>query len=138
MHYLEDEAVTIDGVRFYGSPWQPEFMDWAFNLPRGEALAAVWAKIPVGVDVLVTHGPPAGIGDLVHGRSTGCAELRRRLDEVAPALHMFGHIHEDGGAWRLGRSVIANVTTWDGERAASVFDLDDGVVTPVAVPPARS
>jgi len=33
--YLFDSEVVIDGVKFYGSPWQPEFYDWAFNLPRG-------------------------------------------------------------------------------------------------------
>lgn len=64
MHYLEDSEITLDGMRFYGSPWQPEFHDWAFNLPRGEPLAAVWRRIPRGIDVLITHGPPAGIGDL--------------------------------------------------------------------------
>jgi hypothetical protein len=32
--YLEDELVEIEGIRIYGSPWQPEFCDWAFNLPR--------------------------------------------------------------------------------------------------------
>ena len=37
--YLEDSGATIDGVSFWGSPWQPEFNDWAFNLPRGKALA---------------------------------------------------------------------------------------------------
>jgi len=37
--YLFDTEVVIDGVKFYGSPWQPEFYDWAFNLPRGEKLA---------------------------------------------------------------------------------------------------
>jgi predicted phosphohydrolase len=91
-HYLKDAEVMIDGVRFYGSPWQPAFHDWAFNLPRGAALAAVWAKIPRGVDVLITHGPPNGIGD----RTTmvaraGCVDLRRRVAELAPALHLFGH-----------------------------------------------
>ena len=29
--YLFDTEVVIDGVKFYGSPWQPEFYDWAFN-----------------------------------------------------------------------------------------------------------
>jgi len=32
--YLQDQEVTIDGLRFYGSPWQPWFYDWAFNLQR--------------------------------------------------------------------------------------------------------
>src|SRR5437868_2684228 len=31
--YLEDSGATIAGVRYWGSPWQPEYNDWAFNLP---------------------------------------------------------------------------------------------------------
>src|SRR5262245_56304965 len=46
--YLLDRAATVAGLRFYGSPWQPEFLNWAFNLPRGEPLRAVWSKIPAG------------------------------------------------------------------------------------------
>ena len=136
VHYLEDSEVTLDGMRFYGSPWQPEFNNWAFNLPRGERLAAMWQKIPTGLDVLVTHGPPAGIGDRssFSGRA-GCADLGRRVVEVAPRLHVFGHIHEDGGAWREGATLYANVTTWECERAASTFDLDAHAVVPVAIPP---
>src|ERR1043165_6468045 len=57
--YLEDAGATIEGRQLWGSPWQPAFHDWAFNLPRGEALATVWRKIPPGLDILVTHGPPA-------------------------------------------------------------------------------
>ena len=134
--YLQDEAATIDGVRFYGSPWQPAFNDWAFNLPRGEALAAKWRAIPSGLDVLVTHVPPAGIGDdtEVAGRQ-GCADLRARVAEVAPRLHLFGHIHRDGGLWRDGATTFANVTTWECERGATVLDLDAHAVTPVDVPP---
>ncbi len=76
--YLQDSEATIDGVRFWGSPWQPAFNDWAFNLPRGEALARKWALIPTGIDVLVTHGPPHGIGDW-SGDSVrrGCEDLLR-------------------------------------------------------------
>jgi len=135
--YLEDAGAAIDGVRFWGSPWQPAFHDWAFNLPRGEPLAAVWRRIPPSIDVLVTHGPPAGIGDRspVGGRA-GCADLRARVAELAPRLHLFGHIHQDGGAWRHGATVYANVTTWECERAPTVIDLAaGGEVRPVVVPP---
>ncbi|HEY4179483.1 MAG TPA: metallophosphatase domain-containing protein [Kofleriaceae bacterium] len=135
-HYLEDSEVTLDGLRFYGSPWQPEFNNWAFNLPRGEALAAKWRQIPLGLDVLITHGPPAGMGDRssYSGRA-GCAELRVRVGEVAPRLHLFGHIHEDGGAWREGQTLYSNVTTWECERGASVFDIDASNVVASNIPP---
>jgi predicted phosphohydrolase len=135
MTYLQDAEVTLDGIRFYGSPWQPEFHQWAFNLPRGPQLAAVWSKIPPGIDVLITHGPPEGFGDRspVGGRA-GCADLRARLEVARPRLHVFGHIHQDGGLWKHDGVVLANVTTWECERAPTVIDVDPTTITPVHVP----
>lgn len=136
MHYLQDQAVELEGVRFYGSPWQPEYGGWAFNLPRGPHIAERWQLIPPGLDVLITHGPPEGFGDRtpIAGRA-GCADLRRRVDLVAPRLHLFGHIHQDGGVWTHGATTFANVTTWECERGATVIDLDATGVHPVIVPP---
>ncbi|HVK86402.1 MAG TPA: metallophosphatase domain-containing protein [Kofleriaceae bacterium] len=135
-HYLQDDELVLEGLRFYGSPWQPEFHGWAFNLPRGEPLAAVWRNIPHGIDVLVTHGPPAGIGDRIAiANRGGCADLRRRIAEVQPRLHLFGHIHQDGGVWTEGATMFANVTTWECERAPTVIDIDAASVTPIVVPP---
>ena len=86
----------------------------------------------------MTHSPPAGIGDdsEVAGR-TGCADLRRRVEEIAPRLHLFGHIHRDGGLWREGATTFANVTTWECERGATVIDLDARALAAVVVPPAH-
>lgn len=124
--YLEDAETTIDGVRFWGSPWQPWFHDWAFNLRRGEALAAKWALVPEGIDVLVTHGPPLGFGDRssLGASRQGCADLLARVRAVRPLLHLFGHIHEDGGVWQDGGTCFANVTTWECELSPRVFDVD--------------
>ena len=102
--YLEDEAATIDGVKFYGSPWQPRFYDWAFNLPRGsEKLRIKWAAIPDDTQVLVTHGPPKGIGDSVpRGELTGCEHLLARVGQLEGLkAHIFGHIHEGYGTYRF-------------------------------------
>ena len=136
VHYLQDQALELDGVRFYGSPWQPEFGGWAFNLPRGPQIAERWNLIPPGLDVLITHGPPAGFGDRTpRGGRVGCADLLQRIDVVRPRLHLFGHIHEDGGVWTHGDTTFANVTTWECERGATVIDLDAAGVHPVLVPP---
>ena len=43
---------------------QPEFCNWAFNLDRGEKCLEKWDLIPEGIDILITHGPPIGHGDL--------------------------------------------------------------------------
>jgi len=122
--YLEDAAATVDGVKFWGSPWQPRFFDWAFNLSRGAPLAAKWRLIPDDVDVLVTHGPPHGIGDRVARGHEGCEDLLARVRVVRPLLHLFGHIHEDPGVWVEAGVTHANVTTAEGELAPTVFDLD--------------
>ena len=101
--YLQDDSVTIEGVKFYGSPWQPEFCNWAFNLPRGHMLREKWKMIPDDTNVLVTHGPPHMIGDtVVDGRNEGCRDLRTRIDELQHLkLHVFGHIHHSAGLYTM-------------------------------------
>ena len=97
--YLQNNYITINGVKFYGSPYQPEFCDWAFNLRRGLPLAAQWAQIPDDTDVLITHGPPAGILDrTMDGQNVGCEDLLHRVREIKPKVHVFGHIHCAHGA----------------------------------------
>ena len=73
--YLEDSSADVCGYKVYGSPWQPEFCDWAFNLPRGDEIRKKWEAIPTDTDILLVHGPPAGHGDRCrHGR-VGCQDL---------------------------------------------------------------
>jgi predicted phosphohydrolase len=110
--YLQDTGVELLGLHFWGSPWQPEFHSWAFNLPRGDELARTWARIPTDVDVLVTHGPPAGVLDRTDsGEEVGCealaAELRSRL---RPKLHVFGHIHEGYGILERDGTAYVNAS----------------------------
>jgi Icc-related predicted phosphoesterase len=138
--YLEDSEATVNGVRFWGSPWQPEFNDWAYNLPRGAPIASKWALIPKGIDVLITHGPPMGIGDRGPlGERAGCADLLARVREIRPRLHLFGHIHQDGGVWHVDATCFANVTTWECERQPTVLTIEPGTVRAhgEVVPPAR-
>lgn len=95
--YLQDSFVEVENLKIYGSPWQPRFFDWAFNLNRGAELAAKWELIPNDTDVLITHGPPNGILDEVPRKysieNAGCEDLRKRVEEIKPKLHIFGHIH---------------------------------------------
>ena len=114
--YLEDGLVDIDGVKFYGSPWQPWFYDWAFNLSRNDPerdyphARKIWGQIPDGVDVLITHGPPLNIRDQCQdGRRVGCPILRDRVLQIKPKLHVFGHIHGGYGAEKVDGIQFANV-----------------------------
>ena len=113
--YLEDELATVAGLRIWGSPWQPWFYDWAFNLPRdGDELAAVWAQVPAGVDVLLTHSPAHGILDRTsRGDAAGCERLRAELARIRPRLHVCGHIHEAYGEMHVDGTHHVNASTCD-------------------------
>ncbi|MGH9941515.1 MAG: metallophosphatase domain-containing protein [Pyrinomonadaceae bacterium] len=112
--YVQDNFVECEGLKIYGSPWQPWFMDWAFNLPRGRALEEKWALIPAGTDVLVTHGPPYGILDEVpRGERVGCEALAEAVGRVHPLLHVFGHIHHSYGRRELNGVTYANAAICD-------------------------
>lgn len=134
--YLQDQETTIDGVRFYGSPWQPWWHDWAFNLLRGQEIAKKWAMIPEGIDVLLVHGPPHGYGDtVVRGERVGCEELTRAIDKKKPKVVCFGHIHEDTGVWKRNDSVLVNCSIGYrvghrdlASREPFVFEIVDRVV----------
>ena len=131
VHYLFDNEVVIDGVKFYGSPWQPEFYDWAFNLPRGEKLAEKWKKIPGDTDVLITHGPARGMLDhTISGELVGCEDLLNRVLEVQPKIHVCGHIHWAYGQENffgtefLNASVLNERYQYENEPIKLLFDLE--------------
>lgn len=99
--YLEHEEVVINGVRVFGSPYQPAIprRTMAFNLSRGAESAAVWETVPAGIDVLCTHGPPYGRRDRIFlgGKRVGCRALAAAVQRTQPQYHVFGHIHESYG-----------------------------------------
>lgn len=124
IEYLQDEDFVLyfdgpngdwseDNIRIYGSPWQPEFFNWAFNLPRnGEEMKAKWDAIPTNTDILVTHGPPYGYLDIPGGQSirVGCEMLRYKVDEIKPKIHVFGHIHGSYGHYFNGDTHFFNTS----------------------------
>lgn len=98
--YLQDNFTIIEGIKIYGSPWQPEFFNWAFNLPRnGKELKQKWEMIPNDIDILITHSPAFGCLDRVINRdeSLGCEKLTDRLETTKPKIHVCGHIHTGYG-----------------------------------------
>lgn len=112
--FLQDKAAIIEGIKFYGSPWQPEFMDWAFNLQRdGIDLMNKWAAIPDDTEILLTHGPPFGILDMtLQGEQVGCEQLARRIKQLKHLqIHAFGHIHEAYGVEEINQVKYINACT---------------------------
>ena len=99
--YLQDSSTTFRGYKIYGSPWTPTFKKWHFMKDRGPEIAERWALIPEDTDILVTHGPPAGVLDLVERfdrmEHIGCKDLFSRVINLKLTLHVFGHIHGSYG-----------------------------------------
>jgi Icc-related predicted phosphoesterase len=123
IEYLEDDLILlgdgdyIDMIKIWGSPWQPEFHNWAFNLPRGEALKEKWDMIPQNTDILLVHGPPNGKLDFVPyvGENVGCEEMMKKIKEINPKIVIFGHIHEGFGYVFDGDTHYINAAVLDGK-----------------------
>jgi uncharacterized protein len=108
---LHGEAMTIDGVEFFGlgagipvTPWE-----WSFDLDE-EAAAAMLAPCPAGA-VLVLHSPPRGHCDAsADGTEFGSPALLRAIEEKQPRLAVCGHIHESWGCKStIGATPVRNL-----------------------------
>src|SRR3954464_4611618 len=86
-HYLQDSGIELFGLKLYGSPWTGQFFNWAF-MKEDEDLGPIWDKIPPGVDILITHGPPKGILD--HNALSfkcGSQTLWDKVRQIQPRVH---------------------------------------------------
>lgn len=111
---LISEGIEIEGIKFYGSPFTPTFMDWAFMGSEME-LAAEFNKIPEDTNVLITHGPPKYILDKVlNGPHVGSESLAERVRELKNLkVHAFGHIHEEAGHMKQWGKLFVNASILD-------------------------
>lgn len=118
INVLVDSSVTIDGIKFYGSPWTHVSPKWGFQFPWWERDSkthkATWEAIPEDVNVLITHSPPSGILDQAPKRTfsgtipnefeyCGDKYLAEELTKRKQlSHHFFGHIHESHGHKNVG------------------------------------
>lgn len=113
--YLEDEAIELEGLNFYGSPVQLEFCNWAFNRSE-ESLARYWEGIPNNTDILITHSPAFGILDEVNnnGIHLGSPSLYNEIiNRVKPLIHTTGHIHSGHGTKVIDNTLFINASSLD-------------------------
>ncbi len=121
--YLENQGTTIDGVKFWGSPYTPTFGDWAFMKAR-EKINKVWDTIPADTDILIVHGPPKGIRDLSFDREgklemCGCSALFKKCRHLRNLKAVcFGHIHNMDGV--------------DTNQGISTYDFSDTIFSNAA------
>lgn len=100
-------------ISIWATPWSRQFGRWAF-MKSPEELAEVYAAIPEGIDILVSHQPPYGLGDRYEHPGSGeveqlgSQELLAALRRVRPRLVVCGHLH--GG---YGRFVYEGIPIWN-------------------------
>lgn len=108
--YLENSSTTIEGKKIWGSPYTPTYGNgWSFQMNRNK-ISRVWDAIPNDTDVIVTHGPPKGILDTTLDRknkleSIGDSSLAKRIKDIMPLAHLFGHVHNTKWVRNSGKFV---------------------------------
>jgi Icc-related predicted phosphoesterase len=129
---LIHDAVEIEGVKFFGSSWQPEFGRWAYNA-EFHKLRHLYDQIPDDTQVLITHCPPCDILDYspLCG-SVGSMQLWFRVQKLLGKLkyHFFGHIHFSHGIKEFMGTKFVNSAILDDQyglnpedRRMQVFEL---------------
>ncbi len=112
--YLKDSGITIENIKFWGSPYIPGTGNWAFLKPRGKAISSHWNKIPLDTNILITHGPPYGILDELDDKSQiGCKNLKEKLKSLDLSYHIFGHVHNEYGTVKKIKTHFINSSSLD-------------------------
>jgi len=96
VHFLQDKGITIDGISF-----------WGLGYNHDET------QIPKGTDIVITHEPPLGILDRSNNINWGNSAIRKRIEEVAPRYHLFGHAHEASGVIKRNGTIYSNAALTD-------------------------
>ncbi len=115
--YLENSGCEIEGIKIWGSPITPRFMDWYFMEDR-DKIHKYWDLIPKDTDILITHGPPFGILDYVKRgniltQNLGCESLLETINKIKPKYHIFGHIHYSYGVKIINDTTFINCSVVD-------------------------
>jgi len=115
--YLENDYITIDDIKIFGSPHTPQFCNWAFMKDRTK-LERFWRlAIHESCDIIVVHGPPKGCLDKSYDRnnnmeSCGDKSLLNLVLDMQPAYMLFGHIHNCKDIINAGMLKLSGYDTW--------------------------
>lgn len=133
VHFLINYDILIDGIRIYGSPYSPLYGNWAYMLNRAR-IKYVWEMI-TECDILITHGPPFGILDTATIRDenggiefAGCEHLREKVKAIKPAIHCFGHLHDDIDIYNYGERIVDGINYMNCAVSSRDGSMHNGIV----------
>ena len=95
---LDGRIEEFGGLRVAGLEGSLDYREGIVGYSQGEMLRRVVAlglraALTGGIDVLVTHTPPRGYGDLPDAPHQGFDAFNGLLDWVHPKLMLHGHVH---------------------------------------------
>ena len=112
--YLKNDGITINNIKFWGSPITPGNGTWAFSEIQSQEISKHWEQIPEDTQVLITHTPPYKIKDVLNnGRHAGCASLLKTLKNRQIEFHIFGHVHDSYGITSISGTKFINASCLD-------------------------
>lgn len=94
VYFLYNELIRIADLSIWGSPASLRYGEYsAFTVANEELLMNKYRIIPSGLDICITHTPPAG----VFKSGIGSRSLADKIALIRPKISLSGHIHADGG-----------------------------------------
>ena len=95
---IDGHFVTFNGVRILGlggcrkyRPGPNQYTDMQMRARIAKMLLNIW--LAGGVDIVVTHAPPEGLGDEEDPAHWGFPCLREFIDKYNPQYLVHGHVH---------------------------------------------
>ena len=93
---IDGEVVTFRGYRIMGLGGCIRYNSGPHQYTEQgmrRRIARLRRSVRQGVDILVTHAPAQGLGDMEDGCHRGFACFRELLDRCHPLYHCYGHVH---------------------------------------------
>jgi Icc-related predicted phosphoesterase len=109
--------VREKGLLIAGLEGSIRYSDGAHQYTERQMMAKVLAlRVRLGprrLDILITHGPPAGVNEGTDAPHRGLKAVRRAVEWMRPRLLLHGHIHPYGREIvreaQLGETRVINV-----------------------------
>ena len=96
---IDDRVVTYNGIRILGLGGCPKYRNGTYQYTEEKMRKRIrkvrrQIRKAGGVDIVVTHAPPKGVGDIPGSLAhQGFESLLELLDEYKPAYLLHGHVH---------------------------------------------
>ena len=118
---IDDSVVVYNGLRILGLGGCRRYHPGPFQYSEKEMRRRIrrlkWVIwLLGGVDIVVTHAPPEGLGDSEDIAHWGFAALRDFLDEYNPQYLIHGHVHMSYG------HSIAREIEYNGTRIVNAYE----------------